>query len=113
MPASFSIPADWDRRFIPDYWLRGCLFAWECSSKISTDSQLGQDFVVEYLVNASANRLFLDLGANDGVSGSSTYRLEKNGWRGMLVEPNVKLFPSLLENREKSVLMSCAVGTVL
>jgi len=112
MPACFDIPEYWVTK-IPSHWKDGCIFSWMCADNISTDSQCGQDFVVEYLSDISANRLFLDLGANDGVTGSSTYRLEKNGWRGMLVEPNVKLFPSLVANRKNSILFSCAVCNVM
>ena len=112
MSASSYIPEHWGTK-IPPHWREGCIFSWSCGDNISTDSQCGQDLVVEYLTDISANRLFLDLGANDGVTGSSTYRLEKNGWRGMLVEPNVKLFPSLVANRKKSILFSCAVGNVM
>lgn len=112
MPASIDIPSYWGTP-VPPHWSDGCIFSWNCADHIATDSQCGQDLVVEYLIDATANRLFLDLGANDGVTASSTYRLEKNGWKGMLVEPNVNLFPSLVANRTNSTLMSCAVGNVM
>jgi len=80
------------------------------NGKNPTDSQCGQDIVVEFLLPVDSNRLYLDLGANDGVNGSSTFLLEKRGWRGMLVEPNVNLFPSLVSNRTNSYLLACAVG---
>lgn len=40
---------------------------------------------------------FVDVGANDGVTGSMTLDLEKNGWSGILIEPN----PVLVENLKK------------
>lgn len=40
---------------------------------------------------------FVDVGANDGKIGSMTYDLEKNGWSGILIEPN----PTLVENLKK------------
>lgn len=40
---------------------------------------------------------FVDVGANDGKIGSMTYDLEKNGWSGILIEPN----PILVENLKK------------
>jgi FkbM family methyltransferase len=40
---------------------------------------------------------FVDVGANDGEIGSMTYDLEKNGWTGILIEPN----PILVENLKK------------
>jgi len=41
---------------------------------------------------------FVDVGANDGITGSMTYALEKNGWSGILIEPN----PALVENIKKA-----------
>lgn len=41
--------------------------------------------------------VFVDVGANDGIKGSMTYDLEKNGWTGILVEPN----PTLVERLKK------------
>ena len=57
----------------------------------------------EYSLNYFLKRLhlakgiFVDVGANDGKIGSMTYELEKNGWTGILIEPN----PVLVENLKK------------
>lgn len=57
----------------------------------------------EYPLNYFLNKLnitkgkFVDIGANDGQKGSMTYDLEKNGWSGILIEPN----PILVENLKK------------
>ena len=57
----------------------------------------------EYPLNYFLDRLkmakgkFVDVGANDGQKGSMTYELEKNGWSGILIEPN----PILVENLKK------------
>lgn len=40
---------------------------------------------------------FVDVGANDGIKGSMTYELERNGWNGILIEPN----PTLIERLKK------------
>jgi FkbM family methyltransferase len=109
MPVSFVPPQYWGDS-IPLHWREGCLFAWQYDGKFAIDSQCGQDIVVELLCKSDSNRLYLDLGANDGVNASSTYRLEKNGWRGMLVEPNINLIPSLLSHRANSTILACAVG---
>ena len=109
MPASFDIPQHWGM-VIPFHWKNGCLFSWQYSGKIATRSQCGQDNVVESITPIHSDRLYLDLGANDGVNGSSTYLLEKRGWRGMLVEPNVNLIPSLVNHRKNACVMACAVG---
>jgi FkbM family methyltransferase len=46
---------------------------------------------------------FVDVGANDGIKGSMTFDLEKNGWRGILIEPNPTLVKTLKENRSSPV----------
>ena len=109
MPSSLTPPQYWGNA-IPPHWRKGCLFVWQHKGKRITHSQCGQDIVVELMTDISSNRLFLDLGANDGVNGSSTYLLEKNGWRGMTVEPNTNLIPSLISNRPNSLILACAVG---
>jgi FkbM family methyltransferase len=57
----------------------------------------------EYPLNYFLNKLniskgkFVDIGANDGMIGSMTYDLEKNGWSGILIEPN----PTLVDHLKK------------
>jgi len=43
---------------------------------------------------------FVEVGACDGIGGSSCYQLEKKGWKGVCVEPNTKPFKSLIKNRK-------------
>lgn len=43
-------------------------------------------------------RVFIDIGAFDGVTFSNTWMLTENGWRGILVEPNPIAFSSLMKN---------------
>ena len=109
MPSSLTPPQYWGN-VIPSHWRDGCLFVWQHQGKRTTHSQCGQEIVVELMTDISSNRLFLDLGANDGVNGSSTFLLEKNGWRGMAVEPNASLISSLIRNRPNSLILACAVG---
>lgn len=63
-------------------------------------SQSGQDaFVLNYFDN-KRNGIFVDIGANDGVSLSNTYYLEKElGWTGICFEPIPALFEQLNKNR--------------
>lgn len=100
---------------VPSHWKNGCIFSYtedyvSDNYKTKEGSQCGQDIVVEILCPSHSNRLFLDIGANDGVNGSSTYQLEINGWRGLLVEPNINLIPSILSYRKNSDLIACAIG---
>lgn len=47
--------------------------------------------------------IFVDVGANDGQMGSMTYELEKNGWSGILIEPNPILVINLKKIRTSPV----------
>ncbi|KZR83894.1 hypothetical protein PMIT1342_00212 [Prochlorococcus marinus str. MIT 1342] len=108
VPAGFLVQ---DHPSFPFHWKEGCLFTTaDYDGKVSINSQCGQDVAVQILAPVDSPKLFLDLGANDGVNGSSTFLLEKMGWRGMLVEPNVNLIPSIIANRKYSYLLPCAVG---
>tara|TARA_B100000242_G_scaffold161254_1_gene115134 strand:+ start:6324 stop:7001 length:678 start_codon:yes stop_codon:yes gene_type:complete len=43
---------------------------------------------------------FIEIGANDGIHQSNTFYLEKKKkWSGLLVEPGMKAFASLIKNR--------------
>ena len=64
-------------------------------------SQQGQDFWVSCEVfNEKRGGYFVDIGANDGVSISNTYLLErKYGWQGICVEANPGIYNLLKRNR--------------
>lgn len=57
------------------------------------------EYPLEYFLEKLhlSNGKFVDVGANDGKTGSMTYDLERNGWSGILIEPN----PMLVENIKK------------
>lgn len=73
-------------------------------------SQLGQDVQVLKFLNNKKNGYFVDIGANDGITLSNTYLLEKNfDWTGICSEPNPQIFNQLLKNRPNSHCNSNAV----
>tara|TARA_B100000745_G_scaffold300599_1_gene255785 strand:+ start:7739 stop:8335 length:597 start_codon:yes stop_codon:yes gene_type:complete len=53
---------------------------------------------------------FVEIGANDGITQSNTYKLERRyGWRGVLIEPTFNNFIQCVENRNKeNVFAFCA-----
>lgn len=67
-------------------------------------SQIGQDkYYIENIVNYKRCGRFLDIGANDGITESNTYALEKDyGWSGICVEANEKLCDICRINRPLS-----------
>lgn len=94
---------------MPKHW-KDCLYTWQYSGSKEMHSQCGQDLIVEYITPPNSNRTFIDFGANDGVTGSSTFQLEQRGWRGLLVEPSLEHVSSLLNRRSKSHLLPVAVS---
>jgi FkbM family methyltransferase len=55
------------------------------------------------------NKIFIDVGANDGITGSMSYSLEKDGWTGILIEPNPVLANHLKATR-KSIVANFAIS---
>ncbi len=67
-------------------------------------SQYGQDkFVAEHVFPGKEEGVFVDVGANDGVTLSNSYFFEtKRRWTGLCVEPIPDVFRKLREARPKS-----------
>lgn len=58
------------------------------------------------------NGTFIEAGANDGLSQSNTWHLEKRlGWSGILVEPIPEFAQLCKRFRSKSVVYNCALGS--
>lgn len=66
-------------------------------------------------VSGITNGRFLDIGAHNGKSFSSTRALFEKGWGGVYVEPAPDVLPSLRKNTEEGsdrvTIIPCAVGT--
>ena len=62
-------------------------------------SQLGQDVHALALFERDVEPYFVDIGAHDGITLSNTYLLEKNGWKGLCIEANPRLYSILKSNR--------------
>lgn len=57
------------------------------------------DFVVDFF-KESKNKIFVDVGAHDGITWSNSYVLEKYfNWDGLCIEPMKKYFDLLEKNR--------------
>ena len=53
---------------------------------------------------------FIEVGANDGVSESNTYYLERiKGWKGILIEPIPDLYRECIQARPNSTVFNCAL----
>lgn len=72
-------------------------------------SQDGQDKYVAEIFNYNENGVFVDIGANDGITFSNTYFLEKKlNWKGVCVEPMAQAFEKLRAVRNAVLVNGCA-----
>ena len=73
-------------------------------------SQCGQDkFLNEVIFKGKKNGIFIDIGANDGVTFSNTFFFEKElNWKGLCFEPLVSAFKKLSNNRSSVNVNGCA-----
>tara|TARA_B110000483_G_scaffold243416_1_gene333109 strand:- start:1950 stop:2675 length:726 start_codon:yes stop_codon:yes gene_type:complete len=72
-------------------------------------SQYGQDkYINETFFKGKENGVFVDIGANDGVSLSNTVFFEKVlKWNGLAIEPLPSAFEKLQANRECTAVNAC------
>jgi FkbM family methyltransferase len=70
-----------------------------------------QKIIIDYFGNQVLS--FLDIGAYDGQWCSNTYQLTLNGWSGVCVEANPKVFCNLINNMDqfkKVALLNATIG---
>jgi FkbM family methyltransferase len=66
------------------------------------------DFATHYF-NGKTNGIYVDIGANDGVTWSNSLTFEINyHWKGICIEPHPKAFAKLINNR-KSINLNIAI----
>ena len=74
-------------------------------------SQSGEDFLLWSLFDKkSGPGVFIEVGALDGIRFSNTYSFEREGWKGVCVEPHPDYFPFLKANRPGSVCVQAAAS---
>lgn len=60
----------------------------------------GLDLKLIHAIQPRRHGFFVELGANDGVCQSNTYKLQRSyGWSGLLIEPSPARFVECVENR--------------
>jgi len=75
-------------------------------------SQSGEDIIISDLFARLGikNPSYLDIGANEPVSLSNTYRLYSRGSKGVCVEPNPILYKKLLRKRRRDTCINAGVA---
>ena len=74
-------------------------------------SQYSQDMYLETnIFKGYKNGFYVDVGAHDGITINNTLYFEKNNnWRGINIEPILKVFDKLVINRPNNINLNCAV----
>ena len=70
-------------------------------------SQYGQDRVALELLGKPNEGVFIDIGANDGLTFSNSLLFEEKGWKGICIEPHPTIFSELQNNRKCHCLNAC------
>jgi len=103
-------PAHWGTPDLPESW-HNALLTWSWGDFYLKSSQCGQAELISYLLRkTNIPRAFgyFDIGANDGITRSSTALLSALGYRGVLVEPNPLLASQLRYERSCDIIFNCA-----
>lgn len=70
-------------------------------------SQNRQDMIALDILGTEPN-YFVEFGADDGITNSNTYTLEKDfGWNGIVAEPSIYCHDKLFENRTCHIETNC------
>jgi hypothetical protein len=75
-------------------------------------SQVGQDALVDELLQRRRNGFFFECGAHDGEELSNTLFFERErGWTGLLIEANPKSFKQLEERNRTAYISNACLST--
>ena len=58
-----------------------------------------EKYILQYFGNDPINKVYVELGAYDGITNSNTRALQLLGWSGVLIEPNPVPFKTLVKRR--------------
>jgi len=72
-------------------------------------AQVAQDIIAYLFFKGKADGFYIDIGANDGISGSTTFWAQQAGWKGICVEPQKSTFDRMKKVRN-CALYNCAVS---
>jgi FkbM family methyltransferase len=68
--------------------------------KVKFRGQYFQDLIAYLYLKEKKDGFYIDIGANDGITGSNTYALEQMGWKGACIEPQPDIFKKLKHFRK-------------
>lgn len=70
----------------------------------SSSGEIGKilHIILNYILPYKMNGTFIEIGANDGKTGSFTYNLARMGWHGLNFEPIPRLYNLCCENHHNN-----------
>lgn len=77
-------------------------------------SQNNEEEIILNYFSDQEQGIFLDIGANDGITLSNVRALAEKGWKGCLVEPSIICYEKAKENYkgfQRIRIENCAIGT--
>lgn len=83
-------------------------------SKVSY-SQSGEDIIADYFFESIgiSKPVYIDIGANQPIKGNNTYLFYLKGCKGICVEPDITLIPSLKNKRPNDVILNIGISTTV
>jgi len=67
--------------------------------KLRFSAQYAQDIIAYLFFKGKDSGFYIEIGANDGYTGSTTFWAEQLGWDGICVEPELETFDELKKRR--------------
>jgi len=76
---------------------------------LSFSAQVAQDIIAYLFFRGKTCGFYIDIGANDGICGSTTFWAEQIGWKGICIEPQKSTFERMKKVRN-CALYNCAIS---
>jgi FkbM family methyltransferase len=77
---------------------------------VSCYSQNGEDLIVDAILGCKPTGIYVDIGANDPIDLSNTYRFYQRGWTGICIEPNPEKINNLHMERPRDTILNVGVS---
>ena len=83
-------------------------------SKVSY-SQSGEDLIADYFFESIGIKQpsYIDIGANQPIKGNNTYLFYLKGSKGICIEPDISLIPSLKKARVRDIILNMGVSVTV
>lgn len=75
-------------------------------------AQTGEDRLIDFFVGYPQTGFYVDVGCNDPIVGSNTFRLYRRGWRGLCIDPNASCIARFRKVRPRDIAVEAAVSYV-